>query len=387
MNYNKTILNKVYYQDILFPYIEKIAGEKLTFDQKTYIIQKLKSIHPERLVGLDTRNFTELMSKKLAKEVFTAQFTKDDDPREKMTAILKDFSTDTVDNPSQNDILNKIPEVMSGNSYAIKSFLGTSKLGALLDEFREVSKDKIIYVVFDSKYRDTNAPANKFRWTYVNTPDTRQGTVNNIYTIQNITKIKIQPFRLPYQPDFINNFKRITIFIEELFVQSYLCHENRRFHFICRTEDTTPMITLNPYEMSDGVFEFNTPIAVLNTFTLSFANPLQIMNFASDRFKASGAYGSPTIISTASDHGLTTGEYIVLEEFPAASLTTDQVQVLSQLTVKRGLVATVLTSTTVSVAIDSSGLIGTGVLSAFTVYCQSRRFFIPAEIHVQPDSE
>jgi hypothetical protein len=83
--------------------------------------------------------------------------------------------------------------------------------------------------------------------------------------------------------------KRVSILIEEFASQSFIAENGRRFHFLLRPEFSNVIqnnIELSTEDYNDGIFNFNKAITKLDTCTISFGDPLNVLQFSEpfDRF-------------------------------------------------------------------------------------------------------
>ena len=121
------------------------------------------------------------------------------------------------------------------------------------------------------------------------------------------------PFRIPAVASAITPYNRITTFVYELCPQSYVAHEERRFHFIGDVEfKLGGWLEVCSDNFSDGEFKFNKPITHLDSMTITFATPLEPIVFDKDRLLGTiTSYASPTVIQFPENHNLTTGRYSI----------------------------------------------------------------------------
>jgi hypothetical protein len=147
--------------------------------------------------------------------------------------------------------------------------------------------------------------------------------------------------------------------IEEFTSQSFVGQENRRFHFDFKvtvdSSGVTSWLNLNPYEMNKGVFNFAKPLTIANTFSINFANTLQQLIFLPDRLRGTTNYGNPAAVTTTTNHGFVTGDYVIFDNF----VTTDPVGVsaaVNAMTNLAGFSITVTGLSTFTVPIDLTSL-------------------------------
>jgi hypothetical protein len=362
-NTNRTINSEQYFEKVLFPYIESLTRVKLLATDKMFIKNAVKDssseFYRDKTVPQITKELSQIFIQKLK---ILSRKNKDVDMHEvakKEMGLASEQETE-YEFKTPKDVMMAVEEVIEQpKEVLLTKFLGISDA----DKIKEMLKQpdayrlKKIYIMLDTKYRTlSESGTTRFSWNYVSTINATQGTVNSVETISNIISMKVLPIRIPNVASFTaNGFKRITMLIDEFSSQAFVAQEGRRFHFDFKVSTDTPWLDLNPYEMNEGIFVFNKPFTVVNTISVSFANPVQPLTFSSDRITSTTNYANPTVITTESAHGLTTGDYVIIEGFKTSDDTTYNSYVSAMNTLS-GLVATVTGATTFTVPVNLTPL-------------------------------
>jgi hypothetical protein len=260
------------------------------------------------------------------------------------------------------------------------------------------------YLMLDSRYRiltsnDTNG-IQQFSWNYILKSQIEgQGSVNIIGNVRDIIAIRVYPFRIPYVESADNKYSRVSVFIEELAAQSFLAHEDRKFHFMLKSEIDSDFINLETDKYNDGFFHFEKPITTLNTLTISFGSPLEKITFENDRgwcgidyfslapLTLITTYDSNAIPSTTLNHNLTNGDRVYFELFNAGAINPLLVQqvkindnIISGMNKTDGFLITVVNPTQFSIAFDTSLIQNPTSEIRFRVFFGSKRIFLPIEL-------
>lgn len=239
------------------------------------------------------------------------------------------------------------------------------------------------YLYLDRRYHANNVDEQKFTWNI-----TSQGERGDLKTsswtmvkLKNIIGAKLYSFRFPATTNAINFNKRISISIDEFDMHGYTASNRRRFQFMMKIEHTGN--DNDPYEIVDTnshitTFYFYKPRNYLDTITLSFGNPDEMLTLNPDRLVGViSATGIQTLITFSQPHTLNLGDIVVLEN--VESTNSDDYVELDLLNNKFGWEITSLTLSTITIDVDISGV--SGVLSTNNpIYFDSKRFRIPMEI-------
>ena len=90
--------------------------------------------------------------------------------------------------------------------------------------------------------------------------------------------------RIHYVSAMDNSANRVSILFKELASQSFIGENGRRFHFLLRPEieergNYGDYIELSTEDYEDGIFKFRKPITEFETLTVSFGDPMTLIDF------------------------------------------------------------------------------------------------------------
>ncbi len=245
------------------------------------------------------------------------------------------------------------------------------------------------YLILDRKYQaDNSNNTTEFKWNIATTGKSYNplSTVVTTAPLRDIIKIKMFPFRFPNSANTITEFNRLSVEIAELNTQAYIItHANKRFHFAFDIERTGAPGTTEPFIMNDignslTEFEFHDPIIELNTITLRFGNPERLISLDPDSLRGTvSSVGAQTRITFTQPHLCPLGTTVVLSDFKTTDLVNDATEI-ELLNDPDGWAITALTSTTVTIDVDISGLVGAIIGNPFSVYLNAKRFGLKLEL-------
>jgi len=243
----------------------------------------------------------------------------------------------------------------------IESIFGTSSVATLVKQLNKPTHSvNVAHILLDSRYRVLcNDGTEYFTWNHINNMHRAQGSVNSIGNIRDIIEITAMNYRLPAVDTIVNSpYGRISITVDELESQSYVAHENKRFHFMCiLTEITNGWAEVCSDKFIKGVFAFNNPITTLNTLTLRFGTPLETIIFDKDRLDGTITYTNPTVITFSENHNLNATDLVYITTFK--SINSDSNTITANINKSSGNISTLITPTSISIPIDSSSIIST----------------------------
>lgn len=271
---------------------------------------------------------------------------------------------------------------------SVDKFMGNTNRYDLLTLINPQALYSYNYLYLDSRQRNLAASAgiNSFVWNEDNNANTAQGNFTYLGVVRDIIEIRVYPFRIPYPSDGSadNGFRQITLSFEELNSQSFIARNNRRFHIIFEVSIDGEYINLQPYNSNNGEFKFDKPIVTLNKLTVSFGNPINLINFDPDRLFCTFTYGVVTVVNFTEDHNLSTGDTVSFTDFNTLNPTADA-QVIAEMNNPIGLLITKLTNTTFSVDVDTSTITPIPGLSIICIF-DSKTFQIPVQLtFIRPD--
>jgi hypothetical protein len=292
---------------------------------------------------------------------------------------------------------NKDLEKKSG----IINLLGMTTADEAVRILNPESQYKKNHILLDSRYRifteQSSVDINKFSWNYVQkSQSTIDGSVNIIGNTRDIVALRIFPFRIPYTKSADNKYQRISVFIEELGSQSFIGHEQRKFHFMLNSVVDTEFIDVGTDLDDQSYFWFEKPITTLDTLTISFGNPLEPIVFERDRDFCGIDYFSITPltqITTEKNHNLSNGDRVYFTNFNVGAvnpLLIDQViineNIKNTINSISGHLVTVINSTQFSIPVDTSNIQNPIANIRFKVFYGSKRLFLPFEIiYIMPE--
>jgi hypothetical protein len=285
---------------------------------------------------------------------------------------------------------------------SIKNILGVNRLSDAVRKFNPQSLVRRNYILLDSRYRiitslSANGGVPSFSWNYiVNSQQTAQGTANIVGNIRDIIGIRAYPFRIPYVSNADNRYSRVTMLINELGSQSFIAHENRKFHFMFQSTIDSDFIDLSTDNQNDGYFWFEKPITTLDTITVTFGSPLEAITFDGDRDTCTIDYftiAPLTQITTQTEHNLNNGDRVYFSNFDLGAVNpilVDQVTINNNIkrTINResGFLITTIDDFNFSISFDSSLIQNPIANLLFNVYYGSKRLFIPLELtYITPE--
>lgn len=296
--------------------------------------------------------------------------------------------------PTQSITQQVVRQNNSLNKSSVTDILGMKTSNELVRILNPKSKERRNHMLLDSRYRNVFNQSvdqiEKFQWNYVQKSQTRtNGSVNVIGNVRDIIGLRIYPFRIPYTQDSDNEYTKISLFIQELEAQSFIAHEDRKFHFMLNATVDGEFINLDA-DVYNGYFWFETPVTTLNTITVSFGNPLEPILFDGDRDYCGFDYFSmapETLITTELDHNLANGDRVyftnfrtnVLPPILSVQIAIDQ-GIVNTINDINGHLVTVINSTQFKISVDSSLIQSPVTDLRAKVFYGSKRTFIPMEI-------
>ena len=335
--------------------VSKNMKRQLTSGERQYIVTFIRNLDPNLLVGKPLRavsaTIAEVMAEKLKKIVC--------EPDEIDT---HEFLKGQIGVSSETNVLGLLGESGVGSSRSVS-------LGAPTDVIRmfEQTSPQGIQKYFnpqalytwnnfflDSRHRVLdNDGTTFFAWDHVNNVTRSQGTVNTVGNIRDIIQIKVYPIRLPYAAGADNDMRRITCLFDEFSAQSFVGQENRRFHTVFESKVDGDFIDLDSHYQNDGIYRFGKPITQFNSITLSFASPLETIVFDTDRLSSTITHAATTIVTTVSDHNLSSGNRVYISSYITTNPAQDSVITA---TINTSHIVTVTGTTTFTIPVDSTAV-------------------------------
>ena len=262
----------------------------------------------------------------------------------------------------KGDYEKKIIKDVSHNvEVNIESFLGTNDVSSLVKKINEpISSINTTYLILDTRYRIlSNDGREYFKWGHINSIIVAQGTCNSVGNIRDIISVKLMPFRIPSVDSANTPYGRISVLVHELSSQSFIAHEERRYHFlgyIDRKNSLPRWLEIDPSNVCGGEYKFNKPITHLDGITLSLASPLEPVIFDHDRMDGIiTSYANPTVVEFQKDHKLDNVSTVYITQYKSVNPKSDA-NVLLDINNKTGLIATVISPTEITLPVDTSSL-------------------------------
>jgi len=426
LNYKRPYNTDTFYTNII-QHVSNKLKRQLEKGEQRQVINFIKKLDPSLLTPINNAKTISIMIDTLVDEFSSFKCGKsfNDDSyqilRETIGISSESGTTHSIyDNPniiksfderqSADDILdsgNNLPPNETKVSASRESF--SSNINNLLgmttaDEAARILNPKSQYkknhILLDSRYRifleQSVENISKFQWNYIQKSQiTINGSVNVIGNVRDIIGLRIYPFRIPYAPSADNKYAKISVFIEELSAQSFIAHENRKFHFMMNATIDSDFITLDA-DVYNGFFWFEKPITSLSTLTVSFGNPLELITFNNDRDWVTIDYfiASPSSqITTEKNHNLQNGDRVYFTGFDVLPLnpilinqTVINENIKHSINSVNGHLITKINSTTFSIPFDSSQIQSPIVNQRFRCFYGSKRLFVPIElIYINPN--
>lgn len=173
------------------------------------------------------------------------------------------------------------------------------------------------FIIADSRYRSTvNDDLSKIEFVLISNSKTKSdnGGVIMGSTIKDIIEVEVFPFTIPYNPDYVNFYNKISLSIDEWTASSYEAYEGGQFHFMFDIEKIdNNLIYLKPV---NSIYTFTSPVNHIDKFTLSFGSMYPKITFDNDRlvpsFDFTNQYGK---LIFDIPHNLVTGDLIYISGF------------------------------------------------------------------------
>lgn len=289
-----------------------IGPEQAALTRLTILTGRQPSIEEKKLINESiTKHISNTKPQDLALTVVSEVIRKNQitTPDIKQTLINQLEQTST----SGEDIFT-FGTLDKSQEASINSILGMAMIDAR-NIFNPQARAKKTFILLDRRFAETESPNyDEWKWNFINNTTIGPGSVNAIGPIRDVISMKVYDYILPFTDNstikdryqnYINS--RITLFIKEFQSQSFIGPENRRFHFMGVARDGnsesvaipgngtgTSRIVRIEHEygtntlglntegtrtsaFNNGVFTFREPITTLTSFTISFANPFQIV--------------------------------------------------------------------------------------------------------------
>ena len=334
--------------------IETMISRELSDGEDDLVIACIKKVPINIYESHSTNELMDIIANTVLSELqFSHRQVNEVDTHE----LLKKNLGTTIGDPEESD--DRVKDTTQNAEVNIDSFLGTSDVATLVKKINEPNSSvNTAYFMLDTRYRILeNDGTTYFKWGHINNLVRSQGTFNSVGNVRDIISIKLCQFRMPLVKSADTPYKRISILIHELCPQSFVAHEERRYHFLGNFDDHNPApgwIEVDPGENCGGEFKFNKPVTHLDMITISLASPLEPVVFDPDR--ACGvitSYANPTVIEFPSNHNLLNNDIVYISQYTSVNPSMDG-NILRSINISKGLVATVTTPKEITIPIDTS---------------------------------
>lgn len=413
-------------------------NRQLQTNEYNQIIKFIGKIDPDLLNPQYKNNTIKLMSKTLIDEF--KKYNGRKSPYDDSQQIIRDnigissesgTSHGIYDNPNFYKSLNKDKQledhntkemnpgkvnsnnIESINKSKLSDLFGIKTSEEMVRVLNPASLYKKNYFVLDSRYRSNEGSNNlsnsidRYIWDFnLNSqPNDNNSSVNVIGNMRDIVAMRIYPFRIPYTSLLDNQYKRISMLIDELSAQSFVAHEQRKFHFMLDSDIDSNFLNLSTDKFNDGFFYFEKPITTLEKISVSFGNPLENVSFALDRcnYRVDNLSIAPlTKITTYYTNntdlfasGLNNGDRVYLSGYTVGYVDpnlVEQVQlnnkIKNDINNVNGYIINVIDNYNFSINLDTSLIQNPLDITFSNVYFGSSRIFIPMEItYIMPQIE
>jgi hypothetical protein len=364
-NYNKHFNNPRFINELISQIRNKL-NRQLMMPEKQFIANYLKNVNPVLFNNKPQVILTTIVND-LVKQLlqFKCEVTDEINIHEilkkEIGASNDDDSAEIAIGSSDVSFTQQITNSFA-NTVDIASIFGSKTFDSIKSIFNPAAAVKTTYLMLDTRFRTLETDGTiSFKWNYTNTSNTTQGSINSIGDIQNIVSMRVLPFRIPYYKLAPNNiYNKITMYIQEFSAQSYIGHENSRFHFVFPINIDKGYINLEVNRDMDAVYNFKTPIARLDTLTINFASPLQPIIFDTDRMNMQiSSYGTSTEFVSIIPHNLETGDIVYVNGFTTANPNLDT-PITSQFADLNGIIVENIDDTHISLPINTTNLVYAG---------------------------
>jgi len=308
-------------------------------------------------------------------------------------AVMKQYA-------ASNQLLSGVPDIHSylkkevektteikkdinhkATSVAVDSLFGTRDQRSILGMFNPGALTDRAYVLLDRKYAIENPDRSSFQWSI--TPNAGPNSLITKAQLSHVVGFKMYPFKFPNSANVLTFASRLSISIDEIVSQAYTSPEGRRFHFLFNVAREGSDV-LDPYIVNDvgqntANYTLAKSITTLDTITISFGNPLQLLKL--DPYKTTAtisAVGVQTQLSFSHPHRCLAGSLVYITGFNTADPAADSIEI-ELLNSDTGHPIASITSTTMLINVDLSGLSG-AITGIPIIYLDSKRFMIPLEI-------
>jgi len=309
-----------------------------------------------------------------------------DDPDNIIDTVNKidNINNNVISNNKDNTDDNKDSSIVAN----LTTIFNLVDLTGIRRTFNPKSRILKEYIIFDSRYRSLSASTNtKFQWKYSDSPYANNGVVNTIKTVRNLIAMKMCQASFPNIPNMDISSGKIAILFQEFLASSFIASSNINYNLLLRRTPLaganyvygTIYVLLQTEDYQDGIIKFRQPITELNTFTMSFSDPLNPIIFPPDRSMVNFIYGNPTTIITPLPNNLINNSTVFITDFTTTNVYNDA-SVIAAMNNPNGLIISTIDTTTFTVPVDTSSLSGAILDLSVECYFAQYRFIFPFEL-------
>jgi hypothetical protein len=314
----------------------------------------------------------------LKQKLYTSEYS------DKRDVIFEDTSGNSLQQipPQQQQVV--MPQSIGGDFLGVKSLIelvSAINPHALSRHFPQLTLDTRNRSLVDA----SPGVRTTIQWGRNTNGGFAKGTLNSIKPVRNITQIECGTILLPNINDSaFQEFRQITLFIQEFSEQSCILSDTVRFHFMFDAESIvndsgSERIRLKSVYSHIAEIGFDPPIATIDTLTISFGSPAERLTFGYDRDTnpTSVSSSNPAVFTCSFNHGIKAGDLVYLEGFDTDNPSTDAVTISHANRVTGHVIQNVTASTFEIASINTTGFVNPRVT---TIIFGSQRFFIPLKI-------
>lgn len=344
-------------------------------NEKKYISERLKKLDMNSFKGKPISSIVAALVDLMVSELSKLPKHKDEGPIDVHEMLVK-----AIGNDPETSLLDKKIE----SNATLDSLLQNPRM--IQSIFNPAALHKKAYLILDRKFQASESNnVNEFKWNIANTsrsydPKTTAATNSSM---KDIVKIKMFPFMFPNTDNTLTVFNRLTVEIAELNTQSYIItHINKKFHFSFDIQQTGASAPYNMTDIGNSIseFEFHDPVIELNTITLRFGNPEELINLDPDSLLGTiSAVGAQTLITFTQLHLCNVGSSVVISNFSTTAPVDDAVEI-DLMNYSHGWEIVASTAFSITIDVDISGLTGAILGNPFYVYLNAKRFALRLEL-------
>ena len=351
-NYNKLLNNPAFIQTLLSK-VRNGLGRQLNQSEKIFLINFLQNINPI-LFKHEPKVILEKLVVGIVEQISKNECYDEQTDIHEMLKTEIGVSTEDIKIESDTDFTQQITNNFA-NTVDVASIFGSKTFNDLQSIFAPATTIRSAYVLLDTRYRVLdNDGRTVIKWNFVNNNNVSQGSVNAIGDIQNIISMRVSPMQMPYTSQADNDYKRVTMYVQEFSAQSVVAQENRQYHFIFPITVGDRWINLEVPRDADGIYRFRNPISRIDSLNITFGSPLQQITFDADRRNMLvESYGSVITFLATDPHNLETGDLVYVTYFTTANPNID-VNIISGVNAVNGVIATYVDDLRISIAVDTT---------------------------------